>query len=994
MSYDISINISASGAESVEREFKKIENAYKNLQSMGMNFSQASGIKNLAADINILATSITNFTTKISTAVTQMNSLAAAIKGAAANAQALSSAFSTTGMAGGGVGGGGASGATKTKQQMGYYEAAIKSAESMTRSSIINSLAAIQRGHDALARARLEGVDKNNPEALKLYDLKQRQAQAKQERLLGQYTPGLDPRFTSEGINNSATAGLVDSLRNRHVKFLSETPSRIKEAEAIYAASLDPAELASFKQMLAIQGNKPSSMWNKIKNNVAASPFGMASLFMLRYRVMTAILGAMTASAGAASGQSRQDMVDPNFQLASIGFDAPMRASMEANAVGLSRKIPGLTIPKYFDAAAQVGSALDVKVHGQDAIARGTKAALVFGSLSNLSADKSGELISNTYFALKDTPEFKGMSAGKAFEKIAGSMFSAISVSGAWGPDIQKAMAHFSPMGAKAGMSLDEMLAYVSTLKTQGFHPGSAGRGGKWLFGDKGHEFMARAMLFGGGESGVDFYDVRTQEAMDNLKRQGIKPGKAKQINEDAVRYLKPLLAARIAEDPLGTMAMIGEKVKSAIASGFDFKDMKASQDFLAQFSKTFLGGGVGDMQEILRRMQAEGGWAGANKKYDEANAEEPGAAWKKFYGSINNFSDALSSTLPIFKAVASAADFLTSWAERLTRENELNKGGNINPRTNTKFSNRSHAYASGSMEEAYRSADEYEKGRNNSFLKPILNFLGIPEADDKQVNEIGANRLSLEKEYYAKEWQKSILPKEAVMTGLFYKRLYNHYNNKYQNFKNRAFSWLFGDPNNQPSIKPLFGDTSGSASYFDDKVTEGKLKELPYMSGIDLRERPELLYSGSDIDMFKKAKQANAIASLKNAQFSGTAPYVWGRTWRSILGVDSIEEMFYKNKFTPDNPPPVIDYRWGAGMSDVPGAPRMSQFFGENMELPSPQPQGQQLDIGPLNSSLGELVSAIQQAASKIKSIDIKGPSGDNPGKPVDHKWGKPLST
>ena len=989
MSYDISINISASGADSVEREFKKIENAYKNLQSMGMNFSQASGIKNLAADINTLSAGITNFTTKISNAVTQMNSLAAAIKGAAANAQSLGAAFSTAGLSptsGGGIGS--SSSASKTKQQLTMVEAAIKKAEATGMSNFVGGLATNLKAVETINKAIKEGLDKTNPEVFKLYDYKQRLAQAKQEQLLGQYTPGLNPRFSSEGLHNDTMSSLVEAQRHKFTKYLASSPANIKEAESIFASGLDPATLAQYKQFLAIEGNKPTTMWNKITNSVMASPFGIASLFMLRYRVMTGILAAAASSAAVLSGHTRQDMVDPNFQLASIGFDAPMRASMEANAVGLSRKIPGLTMPQYFNAAAQVGSALDVKKHGQEAIARGTKASLVFGSLSNLPPDKAGELISNTYFALKDTPEFRGMSAGKAFEKIAGSMFAGISVSGAWGPDIQKAMAHFSPMGARANMSLDEMIAFVSTMKTEGFHAGSSGRGGKWLFGDKGYEFMARAMMYGSGDAGVDFYDVRTQEAMDALKKQGIKPGRAKQINEDVVRYLKPILASRIAEDPIGTLAMISEKVKSSLANGFNFKDLKASQDFLAQFSKLFLGSGVGDVQETLKRMKEEGGWEGANKKYDEANAEEPGAAWRKFYGSISNFSDALSNTLPIFKAVGNIGEFVTTWAERLTRENELNKGGNIDPRRNRKFSNRELGYAFGATEEAYRNGQTSDKQ-----MRYLMESFASEDSEivNKTIREGGKQRLALEKEYYANKWQQTIWPKELVMSGLFYKKFFGHFAKKFS--KNKFFGWLFGSPEDT-KIKPLFGDTSGLAQYYQDKLAEEKLQESPYMKGIEYRDRPDLLYTPSDREMFRNAKQTNAIAALKNSQFTGTAPYVWGRTWRSILGVESIEELFNKDKFTPENPPPIIDYMWGEGMSKVPGVPRMAQFFGDNMELPSPQPQGQQLDIGPLNSSLGELVSALQQAASKIKSIDIKGPSGDNPGKPVDHKWGKPLNT
>lgn len=1004
MSYDISINISASGADSVERELKKIEAAYKNLQNMGMNFSQASGLSSMTQSINSLVTSINNFSTKITSATAQVNALAAAIKGAATNAQALGSALSVSG---GGVGsgiastgGGGGGGKSAVQKQLDLYAIAQKKTDSAAMQVITSAISASQLSHKLMQEAKAQGVDRLNPEALKLYEKRRAEAQAKQERSLGTYTSGLDPRFSSAGLNAAAFNSVLDELHSKNLKHRANTASMRKEAEQFYASNLSGSDLAHFQQMLAIEGNRPKSIWNRIKDNVAASPFGMASVFMLRYRVMTTLLDAITKGGLALSGHSRMDMVDPNFELASIGFTAPMRASMEANAVGLSSKIPGLTIPQYFQAAAQVGSAMDVSKYGPQAIAQGTKASLVFGSLSNLPPEKSGELMSNTYFALKDTKEFQGMDAGKAFEKIAGSMFSAISVSGAWGPDIQKAFAHFLPMGVKSGLSLDEMLAYVSTLKTQGFTSG--GRGGKWLLGEKGYDFMARAMLFGGGDVGQDFYDVRTQEAMDDLKRRGIKPGTAKQLNEDAVRYLKPIMAARIAEDPFGTLAMISEKVKSAMSKGFDFKDMKASQDFLAQLTKTFIGGGVSDMQDTLRRMQAEGGWEGANKKYDEANAEEPGAAWKKFFGSLNNFSDALSNTTGIFKAVGVAAEIITGWAERLTRETELTKGGNINPRTNRPYpkDQKELAYAEGSMNMAYREA-------NRIHADPIWNMdnmygaLGINTEGEwyKGFKEkVSKGVLGFEKEYYANNWQKSILPKPLAFYYIMGKNLLKDTYNKIPSRPlDRALSWLFGEPNKQPGIKPLLGDTSGLAKKYSSSVDEAdaldKLNQSPYANMLEYRDRPDLLFSPSDVDMFKQAKQANALATLKNAQFMGTAPYVWSRTWRTLLNRSSIEEIFAKGNFTPENPPPIIDYRWGEGMSAVSGEPRMAQFMGDNMEFPSPQKAGQQLDLGPVNSSLSELVSALQNAASKINSVDIKGPSADAPGKPVSHKWGNSIS-
>lgn len=1009
MAYDISINISASGAEAVEREFKKIEAAYKNLQNLGMNFSQASGIKSLSQDITSLVSSISNFSKGITSATSQVTALSTAIKAAASNAQALSNSLSSSfqaatvgAVSSSGLSGSisGSSGSSGQKGTLSYIEAATKRRDANTRNMLTNLMAAQERSQKEHARWLAEVGAKADPLTFQLEDYNQRMQRAKMLRKVGGHEPGLDPRLSSSGLSADATNRVMDEYRNKHLKYQSNSSTVREDAKRQYLANLAPDDAAAFTKMLQIEGNKPASMWNRIKDNVAASPFGMASLFMLRYRAMTSILEGAQKAFSVISGQHRESMVEPNFQLASIGFNAPMRAGMEANAIGLSRQIPGLTIPQYFNAAAQVGSALDVKKYGQDAVARGTRAALVFGSLSNLGPDKSGELISNTYFALKDTPEFKGMGAGKAFEKIAGSMFSAISVSGAWGPDIMKSMAHFSPMGVKAGMNLDEMLAYVSTLKTQGFHPGSAGRGGKWLFSDKGFNFMARAMLFGEGESGQDFYDVRTQEAMDDLKRSGVKPGKAKQINEDAVRYLKPLLAARMAEDPLGTLAMIGEKTKSALSKGFGFDDLKASQDFLAQFSKTFIGGGMGDIQEVLGRMRAEGGWEGANQKYDEAKLGEPGVAWKSLWGSIDNLYITVGKLTDAFKAIGMAAESITNWAERLSKESELKRGGNLNPRTNLPYlsSQKELALAEGTMGLAY---SQHKQGFASfgADIDRAGEFMGYDindEAFKARKKEQESIHLGLEKDYYSGGWYKSKLPKDVVISYLNTKRLLG---NVWSKMPSRPFdkfsSWLFGSPDKQPPIRPLFGDTSGLAKKYADSSSTAdaldKFGDSPYGKGLEYRDRPDLLYTQSDIEMFKKAKQANAIATLKNSQFTGTAAHVWSKTWRSILGVESIEELLNRGNYTPSNPPPVIDYKWGEGMSDIPGVPRMSQFFGDNMELPSPQKQGQALDLGPVNSSLSELVSALQGAASKINSININGSSSEAPGKPVSYKWGNP---
>ncbi len=981
LSYDISINIGATGAENVAAELRKIELAFQQLQNLGKNLGTSSGISSLSSAITQLNTNITNFSNNLSNAVTKANALAAALRSAAASAASMSGALnkpftsntpgSFVASGGGGASFGGAAGGRGGGIKS-YADMAYDAQNRANQSTLTRTLGLTIRNTESIDKF-INELGRNTIHQRHL-DLKNAEKLSKVLKTVGEDSYSVDPRMTKAGFTRGVKTRLDDQIYSEAMKELISRPSYKKAAydKQISHWRHEFPELADVMMgQRDAAFNTPKSLFASVKDKIGASPFGMASVFMLRYRLMTSILNAIASSASTLAGAGRADMVGPNFELASIGFNAPMRAGLEGRAIGLSNLIPGLTIPNYFKAAAQVGSALDVKERGVGNIAQGTRAALMFSSLSNLSPEAGGQLLSRSYYALENTPEFKGMQAGSAMEKIAALMTGAISVSGAWGPDITKSFAHFLPMGVQAGMNLSEMLAFTSTLTTQGFHAGSGGRYGKWLLGSKGMDFMANAMLYGGGEAGKDYYDSRTTEAMRALKAQGIKPGQAKQINKDIARELGKTLAERFAEDPMGTLAMIGEKTKSALEKGFTLKDLGGSQDFLAALMKTFPGGGTADMQEMLRRIQEEGTLGGMQRKYEEAQEQEPGAAWTKATTAVSNFADALSKTTPMLGYISDFAAFLSKMSLRMAEDTTYSRGGTIEARTGMPFSSVKQGKIVGARERAHKAfEDYYSSGPNGYGLNPL------DSPSEKKRNYL--NYL----EYYQRNWQDIWwLPREWGTAALDVKR----------------------------SAGQLWADTKksyySSRLHTSEELEKARLGKSPIIykrmlernarlqAGIAEAEK-DLEYYRGDSDpytqseaFFTKGDKDILNARMSNKFLSLPAQNWWRQNWKQTMGVKNIADIYSpsywgEESFSYNAPPPTTAFKWGYNKElfgldgrKVPytvddAVPEMSDVMSR---------QGR-LDISSVGTALSELVAAIRNAANAINAINPKGPNTQVP--------------
>jgi hypothetical protein len=489
-------------------------------------------------------------------------------------------------------------------------------------------------------------------------------------------------------------------------------------------------------------------------------------------------------------------------------------------------------------------------------------------------------------------------------------------------------------------------------------------------------EFMGRAMVFGEGEAGADYYDTNTHAAMQALRAKGVKPGQAKQINKDVAREMGKVMADRYAEDPLGTLALIGEKMKSALEKGFTLKDLGASQDFLAAITKTFMGGGSGDMQEMSRRIGEEGTVSGMEEKYGEAVRGEVGAAWEMLKASISNMADAFSKTSPLYTSIDGLARFMNDIAGRWSRETTLSLGGTINPETGMPFKNKEEGKAFGIQSEAITGAESW---------RSTLKWLGIDISQDSFKGLI-----DLHKDYYDSGLHETFVPKIHGMMGLYARgkanAAYDAASSWWRGYRRRKSEASLKTPEELEAMR-ISGDPGYEVALRRDKTARENLDIYSVEEeAIAKRQDPFLTrnarFSNADVDALKRGGS--------NKELSESARNWWSNNWKKVMGVKSVSElmnprMWGVDKFDQENAPPVIRYGWG--YDPYWEGHGVKQGFGLDSAVPEMSEamsrQGK-LDISGVGSSLAELVAAIKKAAGDInkatENIQPKTPGGGNP--------------
>ena len=398
--------------------------------------------------------------------------------------------------------------------------------------------------------------------------------------------------------------------------------------------------------------------------------FDRSAFFMLRYRMYSGILDAMVYSlADIGMGRSRSKLADAMGELSAVAFTSGQKKQAEFAANVFSMKLWNVTTEEYLQAMSATASAFDVNAIGFDNIRRMNEAAIRFGKLSKLSAEKSADLMTGIILQLMtrfpedvaeklkagltaNVKDYGEVNLGGLSEKIAAQAAKAIQISTVWGPGIAGAFKYMLPELLEKGWSIPAALALLGSIKDAGFPAEQIGRATKETFLSAPADF-AKTILWA-----TDRWETEGE---------GMTRGQAKALNEEKTRILTKTIQGWLADPGLfqKNMPLLGEALRLAEKKGaLPVEDLGLSKYFMSVTRTLTTAGAMERFKEQLNLIQ--------KADYDEVSQmavemlDDAGTAWARISNSFTRFYQTMADT-PLAHSVADpisdSMDFLTVYS-------------------------------------------------------------------------------------------------------------------------------------------------------------------------------------------------------------------------------------------------------------------------------------------------------------------------------------------
>ncbi len=398
--------------------------------------------------------------------------------------------------------------------------------------------------------------------------------------------------------------------------------------------------------------------------------FDRSAFFMLRYRMYSQILdGIFYSLADVVMGRSRAKLADALGELTAVAFTSSQRKQAEFAANVFSMKLWNVTAEECLNAMSSTASAFDVNRVGFDNIRRMNEAAIRFGKLSKLSAEKSADLMTGIVLQLmtrfpEDVSELlkSGHAArvkdygvvdlGGLTEKIAAQSAKAIQISTVWGPGIAGAFKYMLPELLEKGWNIPAALSLLGSIKDAGFPAEQIGRATKETFLSAPADF-ARTILWA---------TDRWEAAGDDMTK-----AEAKSLNEEKVRILTKTIQKWFSDPELfqKNMPILGEALRLAEKKGaLPVEDLGLSKYFMSVTRTLTTEGSMSRFKEQMELIN--------KADYDEVASmaaemlDDAGTAWARISNSFSRFFQTMADS-PLSHSIADpisvSLDFLSAYS-------------------------------------------------------------------------------------------------------------------------------------------------------------------------------------------------------------------------------------------------------------------------------------------------------------------------------------------
>lgn len=478
-------------------------------------------------------------------------------------------------------------------------------------------------------------------------------------------------------VKNTGVDNLIARLHHTaSLAFKAATEiSKLTEAVNNYNRAVGAAQNMKIARVVdssgePLSGEKRGSGKSDKEKHLEDWFFDRSAFFMLRYRMYSGLLDAIVYSlADIGMGRSRAKIADALGELSAVAFTGGQKKQAEFAANVFSMKLWNVTAEEYLQAMSATASAFDVNTIGFENMRRMNEAAMKFGKLSKLSAEKSADLMTGIILQLMtrmpedvsqklksglsaNVKDYGEVNLGGLSEKIAAQAAKAIQISTVWGPGIAGAFKYMLPELLEKGWSIPAALALLGSIKDAGFPAEQIGRATKETFLSAPADF-AKTILWA-----TDRWETEGE---------GMTKGQAKALNEEKTRILTKTIQGWLSDPALfqRNMPLLGEALRLAEKKGaLPVEDLGLSKYFMS-VTRTLTTAGA--MERFREHMIAIN-----RADYDEVSAmavemlDDAGTAWARISNSFTRFYQTMADT-PLAHSIADpisgSLDFLSAYS-------------------------------------------------------------------------------------------------------------------------------------------------------------------------------------------------------------------------------------------------------------------------------------------------------------------------------------------
>ncbi len=451
--------------------------------------------------------------------------------------------------------------------------------------------------------------------------------------------------------------------------------SKLTEAVTNYNAAVGAASNLKLARVVdstgaPLPGEGKRGSRSERERDIADLFLDKSAFFMFRYRMYSGILDAIVYSlADIGMGRSRAKIADALGELSAVAFTGSQKKQAEFAANVFSMKLWNVTTEEYLQAMSSTASAFDINSIGFENMRRMNEAAMKFGKLSKLSAEKSADLMTGiilqlmTRFPADVNEKLKsGLTAkvgdygevdlGGLSERIAAQAAKAIQISTVWGPGIAGAFKYMLPELLEKGWNVPAALALLGSIKDAGFPAEQIGRATKETFLSAPSDF-ARTILWA-----TDRWETEGE---------GMTKGEAKSLNDEKVRLLTKTIQGWFS-DPKEfqkNMPLLGEALRLAEKKGaLPVEDLGLSKYFMSVTRTLTTAGAMERFKEQLNLIN--------KADYDEVSymtsemLHDAGTAWARISNSFLRFYQTMADTPlahSLAEPVSKRLDFLSAYS-------------------------------------------------------------------------------------------------------------------------------------------------------------------------------------------------------------------------------------------------------------------------------------------------------------------------------------------